>query len=283
MKIAALIQAHHRPDLMERLLDRLSGELWARYVHIDAKSDIGIFSPLFGKADFLHDRVAVYWGGFSQVEATLRLIEAALANPEVTHLYLMSGQDYPLRSDAEIRARIAAAARANGGQGGNFMDVREMPFPDRTMTRLEKRFFFDLGPRGIWVTRAVDRLLPRRNVAKLLRGIRPHAGWQWWLIERPVAEAMVAFLDANPWYLNAFRLVFCSDELFFQTLFAHLGFETDGPTPTAMKWISGKPNPEPIDAALYEEMRRDWHLMGRKFVDFHPAGQDAGRRESLGG
>lgn len=271
MKTAALIQAHHRPDLMERLLDRLSGELWARYVHIDAKSDIGIFSPLFGKADFLHDRVAVYWGGFSQVEATLRLIEAALANPEVTHLYLMSGQDYPLRSDEEIRQVIAGATRDKGGEGGNFLEIARMPFPDKPMTRIEKRFFRDNPPGvAIWLERAA-RILPRRKAEVLLRGLVPHAGWQWWLLERRAAQAILDFHKANPWCAKAFRGTFCSDEVFFQTLFAHLGFKADRQGPTVMRWTPGSYNPDPVTPEVYEDMRRDWHLMARKFTEFHPA------------
>ena len=46
MKIAAIIQAHHRPDLLEKLLDRLSGDLWTRHVHVDRKSDIAAFAAL---------------------------------------------------------------------------------------------------------------------------------------------------------------------------------------------------------------------------------------------
>ncbi|WP_179209253.1 hypothetical protein [Haematobacter genomosp. 1] len=63
MKIAALVQAHHRPDLLEKLLDRLSGELWVRYVHVDRKSDIAPFRLFFERATFVEDRVKVYWGG----------------------------------------------------------------------------------------------------------------------------------------------------------------------------------------------------------------------------
>ena len=115
------------------------------------------------------------------------MIEAVLANPEVTHLYLMSGQDYPLRSDEEIRQGIAGATRDKGEEGGTFLEIARMPFPDKPMTRIEKRFFRD-NPAGvaIWLERAA-RILPRRKAEVLLRGRVPHADWQWWLLERRAA------------------------------------------------------------------------------------------------
>lgn len=272
MKIAAIIQAHHRPDLLEKLLDRLSGDLWTRHVHVDRKSDIAAFAALRDRAAFLEDRVIVRWSGFSQVQATLRLLEAALAAPDVTHLYLMSGQDYPLKSDAEIAALLHRSAAAQGGNGGNFMNIFAMPRPDKPISRLQGHYFRDHPvPALVPVLERAARLLPPREIGRLLRGIPPHGGSTWWLVERRVAEGMLAFLRAEPWYARAFHHALFSDEMFFQTLFVHLGFRADGGTPTATRWQTGRPNPEIITPAIHAEMCRDWHLMARKFADFHPA------------
>lgn len=59
MKIAALIRAYHRPEQLGLLLDRLDGELWAPFVHIDRKANILPFADLRYRAVFLTDRVQV--------------------------------------------------------------------------------------------------------------------------------------------------------------------------------------------------------------------------------
>ena len=56
---------------------------------------------------FLSDRVNVYWGTYSQVEFQMRLIRAALDSPvRFDRLFMLSGQDYPLWSNEQIKAYL---------------------------------------------------------------------------------------------------------------------------------------------------------------------------------
>jgi len=46
MRIAALIIAHHKPELVAFLLQRLDTSLWQPFLHVDAKADGSLFPRL---------------------------------------------------------------------------------------------------------------------------------------------------------------------------------------------------------------------------------------------
>ena len=48
------------------------------------------------------DCIDVQWAQFSQVQATLNLLNAAISRGGYSHYFLISGQDFPLKSIGEI-------------------------------------------------------------------------------------------------------------------------------------------------------------------------------------
>ena len=81
MRIAYLILAHKNPSQLAELVMALDDPTKTRfYIHVDQRSADFFGSPslkpIMDRENvlFLRDRVRVYWGGFSIVEATLRLI-----------------------------------------------------------------------------------------------------------------------------------------------------------------------------------------------------------------
>ncbi len=267
VRIAALIQAHHRPGNLMRLLDRVDTPLWAAYLHIDRKSDLTPFRPALDRSTPTDLRVAVYWSDLSQVAASLALLRKSAADRANTHFYLMSGQCYPIKTDQAIASRLEHAT------GGGFITAEAMPLSHKPMNRLSEWHFDQRLPPGQArrVLGRLGRMLPERKIARLLHGMPPYAGDSWWLLSRATVTRMLAFLDENPWFLTAFRYSQFADEMFFQTLFVHLGLKADDGCPTTTRWIEGNPNPEVIDAALLAELGTGWHFMARKFNDFYPA------------
>lgn len=96
-KHALLIQAHQDIGYVIELAKRHPNV--NIYVHIDAKS---AYFPQTETTDLanlflLNHRVAVHWGGFSQIKATLALFEQAFDNAENQFLHLLSGEDVLLQ------------------------------------------------------------------------------------------------------------------------------------------------------------------------------------------
>lgn len=267
MKIAALIRAYHRPDQLALLLDRLDGELWSPYVHIDRKADIRLFDALRGKAVFLEDRVRVNWGGLSQVDAVMLLLRAALRDPGITHFYLMSGQCFPVKTDAQIRERI----RSFPIGAANLMERTAMPVSHKPLQRYTRRWLHDVQHPVAWrIARRLFPHLPDQPLSKL-RGIQLYGGSCWWLLERETVEKMLTFLEHNRWFWRLFRYSDCPDEMLLHSLVAPLGIRIGGDTPTADIWVQGKAHPETVTKAMHREFVAGSALFGRKYVDYHPA------------
>lgn len=97
---AILVQAHQAVDYWQAFAARMPSV--NVYVHVDAKSDVNITSKDLPNFYVLSERVAVHWGGFSQIQATVNLFAAALANADNQFLHLVSGEDVVLQDFAAI-------------------------------------------------------------------------------------------------------------------------------------------------------------------------------------
>ena len=104
-KHAFLIEAHCNEKQLKKLLYCLDYELNDIYLHIDAKStdleSINHFS-LQKSTLVIVPSVKVSWGGYSQIDAELRLLEAATENGNYTRYHLISGMDLPLVSQQKM-------------------------------------------------------------------------------------------------------------------------------------------------------------------------------------
>jgi hypothetical protein len=85
-RIAALILAHHRPDLLNNLIERLSGDLWQVYLHIDKKSNRSNFQCLPPKVA-PESIFRVHWCGFGMVLATLHLRTSAICRGDLVDAF----------------------------------------------------------------------------------------------------------------------------------------------------------------------------------------------------
>ena len=269
MKIAALIRVHNRPQNLDTLLDRLNGPLWKPFIHFNRLFDNQGFSSR-ARAAAIPQRVPVRWAGWSMVEATLHLMRAALRDPEITHLYLLSGQCYPLRTDAEIERAIDELPKGEA----NLLTIGPMPALTKPLTRLTRWHFYDLplGPLATLVENNEYRLPRRKIVERLIREMQLYAGSGWWLFEREAVERMLRYLDQNRWFLDAFRWSQVPDEMFFQILTVALKIPVSGDSPTYDHWVQGRRNPEVVTPEILQQGLATACLFARKFEGFYPGG-----------
>src|SRR5450759_2691405 len=100
MTIFAVL-AHGDPTTFNFLVESLAP--WRMMVHVDAKTDIHDYARA-DHVNYVEDRVSVHWGGFSVVEATLRIYREAirLAQDPDEYIVLLSGACVPLRPIQEL-------------------------------------------------------------------------------------------------------------------------------------------------------------------------------------
>ena len=179
MKIAYLMLVHRNPRLLERAIGTLSSEDCAFFIHIDRKANIREFSGIGGGSTFLSEqRMPVYWGEFSQVEATIRLIRQALGcSAKYDYFVLLQGSDYPLRSSRYIQRFLEK------NRGCEFMSVVKMPVPGYPLSKINKLRYPSDKPVRRFASRALAKLgLAQRDYRKYLGKLEAYSGYACWAL-----------------------------------------------------------------------------------------------------
>lgn len=269
MKVAFLMQCHKNPKQINLLLKALKHPQVDVFIHVDSKNenirediekDDGVY--LLPKKDC----VDVQWAQFSQVQATLNLLNAAISRGGYSHYFLISGQDFPIKSIGEIVKFL------NERKDENFIDCA-------LIKRFEKR-------NDIYFPRMV---IGRRIWQKILKGILVYStgGWnqtfsiikrlkpanvqyyfgsQWWCLNDAMVKWIYNFLGNYPEYIKLFKHSLCPDECFFQTLVMNSPFaNTTKPYLHYIKWEKGKSSPKTLTTIDYEELKKAEKLIARKF------------------
>ena len=110
-KMAFLISAYTEPESLYTLIRKLDGMLCADfYIHIDKKVNIELFRfdlEAMPNVFFVKKRVRVYWGGYSQVEMQLSMIEEMLNRKKhYTRVINLTGTDYPVVDGKTLYERL---------------------------------------------------------------------------------------------------------------------------------------------------------------------------------
>jgi Core-2/I-Branching enzyme len=210
VRIAYVISAYRRPEQLVRLVRRLAGDDVRFFVHVDSKTpELVVRNMVDGLAgmetvSFL-PRHACHWGGFGHVRASLKGIAAiheSSFDPDYT--ILLSGQDYPIKSNRAIRAFLAE----HEGRS-SFMHF-PLPTPHWTGGGLPRFRDWHLRWRRIHVRIPLRRTLPL--------GLEPWGGSAYWIMSRRAREVVHAFVTEHPEYVQFFNHVDIPDESFFQTI-----------------------------------------------------------------
>lgn len=238
-KVVYLILVHTDAKHLEKLTNTLSYK--ARiFIHLDKKTEMSeAFShiTLPQSAEFIKERVKVYWGGISMIRATLNLIEAALASGEnFSHLVLLSGLDYPIKPPQEIYTFLTSQPNR---QFIRFIDLADSPVPETG--RLSRYWFMEpIFPffDDSLIRRALRRLFESNVLQRKLDKDRKLAfGSQWWAITPECATYILKFVKNNPYLWNLYKYSHAPDEHFFHTIVANSPYiEQAGGFSSGIKW-----------------------------------------------
>ena len=208
-KHALLIQAHQDISYFIKLAKIQPNVNF--YVHMDAKSDYfpDAKTAQLANVFLLKDRITVRWGGFSQIEATLKLFETAFANEDNAYFHLVSGEDVVLQPFEVIEK-----------QWQQRFDFQAM-MSCEIAPQYAYRFIMDSSHADSdWQRQLMGKIITKlqQGVAKIKPYHSPiYFGSQWFSVTRADWEKIVPFIDE---YSDFFRHKLVPDEHFFQTLIA---------------------------------------------------------------
>ena len=259
MSVSYVVSAYKNLDQLARLVRVLARDSAPVAVHIDKKTDDRAYSKLVSDLSSMSsvrflERHTCHYGGFGHVQATLKGIDDLVARaPNFSHLVLLTGQDYPIKPLAEIRAFFDSNA------GRSYMGHNALPSPLWSprggLDRIEYRH---LRWRGKHLRLPGRRRFPRELV--------PYGGGAYWCLSRECVEIVSAFVGERPDVVRFFERVDVPDEIFFQTIVmnSELAPTVVNDNLRYIDWSRG-PRPAVLDLADLEALRRSPKLLARKF------------------
>ena len=285
MNHAFLIIAHQYPEQLYRLVISLNSPQSFFYIHVDKKNSTFMDAPEVKKLQlipnvFFSERIEVYWGGFSQVKATLILLNEAVKNPQIGYFHLLSGVDYPLKSLKDIFSFF----------DGNDKDyVSYVPEEGKNRYWIDRYYFYDnkfIDARNsnkrtvmdiiyrfllIFVQKMCAFLVMKLGI-RLRRKIPMtyYHGSNWFSLSRDAVIYVQSYIQHNSWLLNRFEYTAVSDESFFIMILMNNDERREKivNNDLRLRRIDGNlfRGGNPLTEVDFDRIKKSTALFGRKFV-----------------
>ncbi|MGL6455204.1 beta-1,6-N-acetylglucosaminyltransferase [Aeromonas caviae] len=216
---AFLIQAHKDTIQFRRLLILLNSH-GRTYIHIDKKFE-SVYQSLNTWKDqcvlenvvFIEKRVSVMWGHYSQVVATINLLEHALKDDN-SAFTLLSGECLPIKNVSDFISFVSSSNKS-------YLAHSIQP---KMRTRVSKiHFFVDnkhfpkslLLRKGSSVFGSVLSVCGFRN--SYFDNVDIYKGSPWFTLKRDVVHWLVYNCNVKE-LIEKFKYSVCVDEVFFHTI-----------------------------------------------------------------
>ncbi|WP_308698218.1 beta-1,6-N-acetylglucosaminyltransferase [uncultured Thomasclavelia sp.] len=270
MKIAYIVLCHKNVQQINKLLDLLYDEESAFFIHIDKKANIQKSIHVKPNIHILPNdkRIDIKWGNISMIEATRNLIEAVFDDDKkYDYIWLMSGQDFPLRSKEDIKEYLEQ------NKGKNFIEIIDEKNIDykRLLKRNELYYPEWIMKMTLWsrilkiaymiITGGLTKtlFLKRKNVL----GVKYYFGSQWWVLTYDCLVEMYKNIDL---FLIYYKNCLVPDESLFQTLFMNSNYkDTCMDKLTFVDWDGQMNHPKTFKIEDYNQLKTVDFLMARKF------------------
>lgn len=243
-KHAFLILAHKSPNLVRRIMKVLESDNHYFFLHVDKKTpNIKDFEDAVRdvkNATVLEHRISVFHAGISTTEAELALFEAIRKSKiDFDYLHLISGQDYPLRSNAQFDDFFEhsnksyvyiddKALRANMAKSYD-RSANEYHFNDtnKKYVQIYEKLHLGLLLRPFYHRKPIEGYV---------------GGWQWFSWNKELFNFIIKYLQAHPNYLQRFNHTASPDEHIFVTLINNHLDELNVATEDPLRYISWHPH-----------------------------------------
>ena len=310
MDLNYIVLAHKNPAQLSRMVRRLDCPKARFYINIDAPVELAPFEAALAdnpRCRFFTgaQRLNTMWGHVNAVRSALVGIAQIIADQRSGYTILISGQDYPLKSNDYIQKFYQA------NYGTNFIECFPLPVTANTapsihgglareswihpeygsnggMNRLNHYTFFLSTKREDNVTippifshdffnlrkmRYALGLLRRQpsSFTKLLSkrqfpaDVKPFAGSQWWALPHETVVFLDQYVREKPEFLEFNNHTLLSDEIFFQTVVANNFTKISSPVTYVNFTRSTGPWPATFTAVDIAELTASPCLYARKF------------------
>jgi Core-2/I-Branching enzyme len=265
MTIVYLILCHKNPEQVVRLINRLDDGRAFFVVHVDKRAEERVYNCISRYASnvsnvYFCKRHRCFWGGFGIVRATINCIHTALelARP-FDYAILLSGQDYPIKSNSEIGSFFVK------NRGKEFIESFSLLKTNRWSD--QGGMFNAINRVQYWTIFVRSRTLHIKWKRKFPFGWQPFGGSQWWCLSRETIEYLAAFLRSNSGFVRYFKTTFIPDESFFQSIISNSPY-SEKIVRDDMRytdWETPNPNyPRTLEESDFDKLKASHKLFARK-------------------
>ncbi|MBC7915422.1 MAG: hypothetical protein H7Y07_15025 [Pyrinomonadaceae bacterium] len=229
MKKAYIIMAHKNPRQLHRLISRLNDGNSEFFIHIDKKVDITPFLYLTEFGGTLHflERFDSKWGSLGTIKPFLEGLNAVKNSlNKFDRILLLSGQDYPIKSNKEIDEFFINSPHSVFINYFPIPDYKKWPGSDRGGWYRVDKYYFGTKWYELLCSKSLNLMATFLPVLrrKSPNGLKPYTGQTWWNLDMYALNYILEFADKNPRYMHFHKHTFVADELYIQMI---IGNSTD--------------------------------------------------------
>lgn len=225
MKQAILITAYKNFKQLKDLIIQFDGG-FNIYIHIDKKSKIRKKEldeiTNVSNVKYITQKYKVNWGGTNHLKACLLLSEKALFHNENIYFHLITGEDYPLKTNNYFKGKLSSNLKSKL----NFLEFSDMPnknWKNGGVDRLKYYNFYDLfNVKSSFGRKWIRKTLRIQNIFRIKRSmnfeLQLYCGSTYWTLHRETLKYVIDFTNHNPLFLRRFKFTFCAEEFYFQTV-----------------------------------------------------------------
>ena len=291
MQISYIILAHKNPKQLKRLVERLQ-ESWTKfYIHIDKNTDINRFKFELKASDnviYLNEssRYPGIWGDIGIVQATLKAMRIAVNQNRKGYCVLITGQDYPLRSNHTILDFFQK------NDGKNYLSIVQRPdswnkhYLDRIKkykinkssqrghflqlsSIFEKEFYDFRTPGKLNYLRKTGQMKLILNIFKRRKFpnyIKPYGGGVYFAITSGIVQEILKYHDNNPDFLEWNKYTLCADEVFFHSIIMKIKEKKDFRIKRSLTYVNWERPTGPLPVTFEKEDFKELETASKEFL-----------------
>lgn len=288
IKIAYLISVHKDPNQVKRMIQALyQGNNTHFFIHIDAKCDQNEFKKKLScykqNIHYTPNRYWIQWGGFNQVQYQKELLKTCIESGiSFDRVFILTGQDYPLKSNDDINAELTKDSTKEYIIG---LNISNIDYPTKIKRKLTiYHFFRDLKipskTRKIFsgISRHIMTIIPIRKKPYLI------IDKEKWSIYQSSAMMCITYNTAkyvadklkDHRIIRYFKYSFTPDELVIPTIIFNSPFRTNCmyykkeeyeglKTLSAITYFNYGKKIQTFTLNDYEELKNSGKMFARKF------------------
>ena len=227
MTLVYLIIFHTDLNHLKRLIGKIKDPRVLIYIHVDAKISISLIKDQLKdyELNFVEKRIKINWGDFSIIQAKINFIKQLIESKiEFTHLFIISGQDYPLISNQQLFDFLKKNI------GNSFLQYSELHKENSHLSYrvnnyhfflpFKYRFEYPYKGKRIYL-KVLNRFLNLISLFSIPRDVpfeKVFFGSNWVKTSYQATKFLYEYFKSQNDKIRFFKYVMNCDEQFFQTI-----------------------------------------------------------------